>query len=108
MFLGSLVYLYVVFTWYNGGATAGAWLNAAAFLSPFVIAVAIVSAITLFFMGLGAAAGMKGDAKMADVLWKFIILGGITTLIVTGGGGWFYVALVGFVLTYLGGSVLSM
>ncbi len=106
VFLGSLVYLYVAYSWYNAGASGSAWLNAAQFLAPFVVAAAIFSTITLFFMGLGGLAGMAkgGDKMMSNVLWKFVMWGGMTFIILTGGTSWFLWAMVGLVLTYLGAS----
>ena len=57
-FIGSLIYLYVYFSWYTSGYAAGAWLTMASFLAPFVVGVALFSAVTLFFMGIGTMAGM--------------------------------------------------
>ncbi|HUB92427.1 MAG TPA: hypothetical protein VL945_00540 [Candidatus Saccharimonadales bacterium] len=111
VFLGSLIYLYVVFTWYNSGAALGAWVSATQFLGPFVVAVAMVSAITLFFMGIGTMSGKAtGEMKsmMQMVLWRFVMLAGITEIIVTGGGAWFYAAILGFVLTYIGAMASAM
>ena len=106
--IGSLVYLYVVFSWYAAGVV-GPWQNAALFLGPFVAAVAVVSAISLFFMSLGILAG-KMDKMMSSAVWKFTMLAGITTIILTGGtsGAWFWEALLGFVLTYIGAMMASM
>jgi hypothetical protein len=109
LFLGSLVYLYVLFTWYSSGAAAGPWLAMAQFFAPFVAAAAIVSAITLFFMGIGQAAGKSSnDEMMTKVLWKFVMIAGISTIIATAGTSWFYVAIVGFLLTYIGAMAASM
>lgn len=111
LFLGSIVYLYVVFTWVNSGGAPSAWLGMAAFLAPFVAAGAVVSAITLFFMSIGQVAGkMADDMKdmVTKVLWKFVMFGGVTTLILTGGTAWFYYAVLGFVLTYIGAMMGSM
>lgn len=107
VFIGSLIYLYVIFTWYSRGAAMGSWLSMAQFFAPFVIAASIVSAITLFFMSFGTMGGMMGE-MMSNLIWKFIMISGITTLIITGGGSWFYVALAGFVLTYIGGTMSTM
>jgi hypothetical protein len=102
LFLGSLVYLYVGFTWYSSG-TSGPWLTAAQFFSPFIAALALISAIVLFFMSLAGLMGkVQNDKMMDDVLWKFIIWGGATFFIITAGGSWFYWAVLAFVLTYLG------
>ena len=109
--LGSLVYLYVFFTWYYGGMAASLWLSTAAFLGPFVVAVAIISAITLFFMGFGAMFGRMGAdmrSMMMNVLWRFIMMAGVTTIILTAGGSWFLGALGAFVLTYIGAMIASM
>ena len=113
VFLGSLVYLYVVFTSYTGssGGALGTWATAASWLGPVIVAVAIVSSISLFFMGIGTMADKaQGEMKsmMHQVLWKFVMLAGITQVIVTGGGAWFYAAVLGFVLTYIGAMAASM
>ena len=104
VFLGSLIYLYVVYTWFTGGAAPSAWLSMASFLAPFVVAFGVFSAVSLFFMGLGSAAGMSGgDEKMMhNLLWKFIMLGAVTFIII-GGTASFYVVLVALLLTYIGG-----
>lgn len=108
-FLGSLIYLYIVWVWYSTGAALGPWVSAASFLGPFVIAVAVFSAISLFFMSLGAMAGMGGgDAKMMnDWLWKIVMWASIT-FIILGGAAWFVWVLVAIILTYLGAAWEAM
>jgi len=108
LFLGSLIYLYVVFAWYSSGATVGTWLSAAQFLAPFVVAAAVISSISLFFMGIGTAAGQMTKEMHTNILWKFVMLGALTTIILTAGGSWFYAVIVGFVLTYLGATLAAM
>lgn len=106
MFLGSLVYLYAVFAWY-GSALSG-WLAAAQFFAPFVAAFAIVSSISLFFMGLGMAAGKMMD-KGGMWMWKFIMTAGMAVLIVTAGQGMlFWEAILGFLLTFIGSMAAMM
>jgi uncharacterized membrane protein len=102
LLIGSLIYLYVVFSWYSGGAMTSAWLNAAAFLGPFVAAFAILGAISLFFMSVGVLAGKVMNDKMAHVLWKFVLLGALSLFIVTALGPWFYWVVLGFIFTYVG------
>jgi hypothetical protein len=104
VFLGSLIYLYVIFTWYgtSGTVTTGSWLASAQFLTPFVIAAAIFSSIALFFMSIGAIAG-KMDSKKDGPLWKLIMWGALMLLIVSGGTQYFWYVVVGLVLTYIGG-----
>ncbi len=103
VFIGSLIYLYVVFSWYTAGAAAGTWLSMAQFLAPFVVAVAIISAITLFFMSIGTMAMESSKPEeMNKLLWKFIVASAVTLFIITGVGGWFYFVLIGFILTYIG------
>jgi uncharacterized membrane protein len=107
--LGSLVYLYVVFTWYNGGGAASAWLTAAQFFAPFVVGLAIVSTISIFFMSIGGMTGkMKSDKMMNAVYWKLIMAAGVTLIILTGGTMWFWWVIVGFILTYLGAAWETM
>lgn len=108
--VGSIIYLYLVYSWYSGGAASGAWLAAAQFFAPFVAAFAVIASVSLFFMALGRLAGMKGgdDEKMGKVLWKFVMIGALSLLIVTGGSGMFAWAVLGFVLTYIGAAALKM
>ena len=86
----------------------GPWVSAAQFFGPFVAAFAIVSAITLFFLSVGVMAGRMDGEMAKKVLWKFIMIAGVTEIIVTGGSAWFWAAIVGFVLTYLGAMTLNM
>ncbi len=99
-FLGSLVYLYVFFTWYGGGAAAGSWLNAAAFLAPIIVGVALFFAVTLFFTGIGTIAG-KAQVKQ-DMAWRFVSTAAITFVIISGGTGWFYWSVLALLLTFIG------
>ena len=106
--LGSLIYLYVVFSWYSSGAVAGQWLNAAQFLAPFVAAFAVIGAVSLFFMSIGAIAGKMTNEKMNHTLWKFVMLGAISLVILAAGGALFYAVILGFILTYLGAAITDM
>jgi hypothetical protein len=103
-FLGSLVYLYVYFTWYSSGYAASGWLSMASFLAPLIVGFALFSAVTLFFIGLGSMAGkMPHDAKRTkDVLWKFVTIAAVAFVIITGGSGWYYWAVLALLLTYIG------
>jgi hypothetical protein len=105
LFLGSLIYLYVVFTSYSGSIT-GAWLNAAQFLTPFVAAFAIVGSITLFFVSAGAVAGKAVSDRKAMWLWKYLAVTGMSVLIVAAKTPLFYAAVLGFLLTYLGTMIM--
>jgi hypothetical protein len=107
LLLGSLVYLYVLFSWYNTGSI-GSWLSAASFLTPFVAAVALVGSISLFFMSIGTLAGKMADKMMVNVLWKFVMLEGIVAVIVTATSSSFYAAIGAFILTYLGALAAGM
>ena len=106
LLLGSLIYLYVVFTGY--ASTTNAWLSTASFLAPFVIAGAVVSTIVLFFMSLGTIFGMATPEMLNKPLWYFYIASGITTLIVGGAGSPFYMTVVGFILASLGAMAAGM
>ncbi len=109
VFLGSLVYLYVAWQAYAGGA-ASTWLGGYAQIwTPFVAAVAIFAAISLFFMSIGNMAGKGGDSKdMANWTWKIVMWAAITFLIWTAGSAWFLWVIIALVLTYLGTAWESM
>ncbi len=105
LFLGSLIYLYAIFAWYGSPLTG--WLAAASFLGPFVAAFAIIGAITLFFKGIGMAAGKMPDDQ--SVMWKLIMASGMSMVIVTAGQGMlFWIALLGFLLTFVGKKTTTM
>jgi hypothetical protein len=108
--LGSLVYLYVFYTWYISGAAASTWLSSAAFLAPLIFGFGIFGVVTLFFMGIGTMMGKtpKDNAAMSKMLWKFITISAVSFLIITGGTGWFWWAFAAFILTYLGGMSVKM
>jgi hypothetical protein len=107
LLLGSLVYLYVLFSWYNSGIV-GSWLSAAQFLTPFVAAVALIGSISLFFMSIGTLAGKMADKMMMSVLWRFVILESITAVIITATTSSFYAVIGAFILTYLGALAAGM
>lgn len=107
LFLGSLIYLYTVFTGYFSG-TFGAWLNAAQFFAPFVAAFAIVVSITLFFIGLEMTTGKVSEqAKSAMKLWKTIMAAGVVMFIVA--PSYLFLAnVLGFLLTFIGVIIAMM
>jgi uncharacterized membrane protein len=103
LLLGALIYLYALFTWYNGAL--GGWLATAQFFGPFVATFAIVSSIALFFMGVGMAMGKMADGKG---MWKIIMVAGMSLLMVTANGPLFWMALLGFLLTFIGTKIAMM
>ncbi len=109
-FIGALVYLYVYFAWYSGGYGLGPWVSAAQFLGPLVIAAALFCAVSLFFMSIGSLMGMNPpDPDMKHkLMWNFTMWGAITFVILTGGTGFYWWALLGFLLTYIGAMKSSM
>ncbi len=107
LLLGSLVYLYVLFSWYNSGIV-GSWLSAAQFLTPFVAAVALIGSISLFFMSIGTLAGKMSDKTMMNVLWKFVMFESVTSVIITATTSSFYAVIGAFILTYLGALAAGM
>ena len=86
----------------------GTWLTSAAFLTPFIAAVALIGSISLFFMSIGTIAGKMANKMMMDVLWKFVMIEGITSIIVTATTSSFYIAIGAFVLTYIGAMAAGM
>jgi hypothetical protein len=108
MFIASLLYLYIGFTWYGSGIT-GSWLAAAQFFGPFIAAGALIGAIVLFFMSIGVMSGHLPSAKnLGDPMWKFLMFTGLVFFIVTAGGSWFYLAVLAFVISYIGAIARSM
>ena len=109
LFIGSLIYLYVVFGWYSSGAAAGPWLAAAQFFAPFVAAVSVIGSISLFFLSLGVATGKAGsDDKLSKVLWKCVTCVSAAVVILSAGGPMFYLSVLGFIVAYIGAVVASM
>ncbi len=106
MLIGTLLYLYIAFSWYNSNATAGPWLSSAQFFGPFVAAFTFIGAITLFFMSIGTMTGRRPENEyMSRVMWSFMTLTGLAFLIVTGGSAWFYWAVLAFVIAFIGGII---
>jgi hypothetical protein len=100
-FVGSLVYLAVVWgLWQNGPAVA-----ATGVFAPVLFAIAVVASVSLLLvtladLGGGAPSGMEWSCK-ATLLGGFALLG-----LLPGVAGawmaWSWVTLVGFVLAYIG------
>ena len=107
MFLGSLIYLLVYFMWYGAGYSMGPWLIPTAFFAPFVIATALVSTISIFFMSFGFMKG-KPMPEKSMMLWKIVMLEAMAFVIITGGTGLFSWVVLALVLTYLGGAASTM
>ncbi len=108
VFLGSLVYLYIVYQAVTAGGTSS-WLGGYAQLwTPLVAAVAVFSSIALFFLSITSLAGSTGGATTSEWRWKYIMWSSITLLIWTAGGQWFLWAVVGLVLTYFGNRWATM
>lgn len=108
MLVASLLYLYIGFTWYGSGTT-GPWLAAAQFFGPFIAAGALIGAIVLFFMSIGVMTGNLPSGKgMSDMTWRFLMFVGVVFVILTAGGSWFYLAVLAFVISYIGAIAKNM
>jgi len=100
-FLGALIYIYLVFTWLGSGGTP-LWLSGAgAIWLPVIAGVALISSLTLFIMSLVALAGMNSDMMIMGAM-KATWWGGFAIFVLTAGGAWFWWAILGFLLAYIG------
>jgi len=99
-FIGSLVYLYVLYQLWAPGSISGVF-------GPILFGVAAVASVALFITNLSALAMPRGD-KMSMWLAKLANVGGFALLaaayISPAGmaGGLLAEALVGFVIAYIG------
>ncbi len=109
-FLGSLVYLYLAFTWTGPAAWIGGTTSTFAYvLVPLAATTAVISAVSLFLLSIGAYAWKSSDEKMMWATKKAAYWGGFALVLLTGGsGGNFYLAVLGFLLAYIGSGMLSM
>ena len=99
--IGSLVYLYVVWSWLSAGGSAGAWFaGAGAFWLPILVGVAAATTFGVLVVALcGLAGWMNSDG------WKWAMQGafwGAIALFALGGAGLFWYVVVGFILLQFG------
>ncbi|MDE1861269.1 MAG: hypothetical protein KGH72_06165 [Candidatus Micrarchaeota archaeon] len=110
-FIGSLVYLYVVYQLWSNPLPSGSLSGSLAALGLGVLfAVAVLSTVSLFLMTLASI--KMYDKEMAMWDWKTIMWSGGSLVILTIAGGaagtWTAVALLGFVLASLGAGMSKM
>jgi hypothetical protein len=106
-FLGSLVFLWVLYSWWMGGWTLSSWFGAAGgFWAPLFGAVAVFGAVSLFLVSLMS---LLTGSNMAEHSKKLTMWTGIAFFAITVGGPLFIGTLVAFILTYFGvGGELKM
>ncbi len=106
-FIGSLIYLIVVFT--GLGGYAGAVLTQAntAWAWTILFGVAAIGSITLFFTSFANFGGMAKTATASAM--KAATISGIALVALTAGNStYMLVSLLGFVLAFLGAAASSM
>ncbi|MCL5429873.1 MAG: hypothetical protein M1504_00150 [Candidatus Marsarchaeota archaeon] len=102
VFLGSLAFMYVSFSWYLSGAGAGSWLGSyAQFWTPFVAAIAVLGSVATFLMSFVGMANMW-STKLKGALTKSVMYSAFTLLVLSANTVNFYWVLIGFVLAYIG------
>jgi hypothetical protein len=100
-FIGSLLYLYVLFSWVSAGTYGlAAWAGAVLWL-PLLAAMAAVGSIGLFIMSLMAIAGV-GEKKASWMMGKSALWAGFALFALTAGGMYFWWVVVGFFLAAIG------
>lgn len=103
-FVGSVIYLVVVFTALTGGSTMAALSGG--IWQPVLAGIAVIGAISLFFMSFANFSGMKyvgWGAMRASTLTGFALVG-----LTLGTGGLFVASLLGFILSFLGAGMTVM
>ncbi len=111
-FIGSLVFLYVLWSWWTAGWVLGsagaAWFGGAGgFWAPIFAAVAIFGAIALFLMSIVALMGTTGG-DMAKYTGKIVLGTSLSFFALTAGGGLFIPVIIAFVLSYWGNGMQMM
>ncbi len=104
-FVGSLFFLAAVAALYvpTGYGAGGGWAAASLWI-PILYAVAVVSAVALFFTSfaqLGSMGGMASWKAMSTTTAAAVTLVALTA----GNTTWFVAVLIGFVLSFLGSAV---
>lgn len=106
-FVGSLAYLVVVWQLWQGigaGTPGGTALYTSNVFAPVLFGLAVISAVSLF---LGTLASLAGSGKdMSAWNWRLSAMGGFSLLsivsLIPGSSSWAWIALVGFVLAFIG------
>ncbi len=101
LFVGAALYLYVTFRWYTTGSF-GAWLSSTVFLAPFLAAFIGVGSIVMLLLGGGLMLNIMPQYSKNTWAWRLIAAAGIALLIVTQGTMAFWIAVLGFVLAFVG------
>jgi len=100
-FLGSLVFLWVLYSWYKAGWALASWFGSAGgFWAPLFGGVAVFGAVALFLVTLMAL--LTGNA-MAEYSKKLTIWTTITFFAITAGQSSLFIGtLVAFILAFFG------
>ncbi len=99
-FLGSLVFLWVLYGWWTAGWSVPAWFGGAgAFWVPIFGGVAIFSVISLFIMSL---VNLLMGMPYTEHSMKITQAAAVTLFAFTVGGGLFVATIVAFILCYWG------
>lgn len=110
-FIGSLIYLYVVFQLWNSPLPGGNLSGSLAALGlGLLFAVAVLTSVTYFLTTLASV--KMADKEMSMWSWKTSMwaAGSLVVLTVAGGaaGTWTAVAVLGFVLASIGNGMSKM
>jgi len=103
-FVGSLAFLAVVWQLW-GGVTAPVSAYATSVFAPVLFGIAVVSSVSLFLGTLAALAAPGKDMGSWNgklVTWSGFSLLALLTVVPGGWATWSWIALVGFVLAFVG------
>jgi uncharacterized membrane-anchored protein len=106
LFVGAALYLYVTFHWYTMGSFA-IWISATTFLAPFVAAFIGVGSIVMLFLGGGLMLNVIPHYAKNTWAWRLIAAAGIALMIVTQGTMAFWIAVLAYVLAFVGTDMAS-
>ena len=104
MFIGSLLYLAIVF----GGGINSASISGSygSFWFPVLFGIAVVSSVALFFIGLSLISGMGGDVAWGAM--KATVIGGFALSAISASSAWLlFGTVVGFVFGFVGSGFLQ-
>ncbi len=99
-FLGSLVFLWVLYGWWTAGFAAPAWFGGAGgFWAPIFGGLAVFSVVSLFILSL---VNLLMGTAMSEHAMKMTQVAAVTLFAFTAGGGLFVGTIVAFILCYWG------
>ncbi|MEM3781525.1 MAG: hypothetical protein QXT43_00990 [Candidatus Micrarchaeaceae archaeon] len=101
-FLGSLAYLYVAFASNLLSQASGVFGSSAGLWLPFFLGAAVIGSVALFFISFGNLTGLESKSVTRGAMCATITAGFALSVLVFTNTSYLAVALVGFILAFIG------